>query len=267
MGLRPLLAVLVLSVVSCSHSGSTEVTTHRLTVGSTTRTWHEFRPAHLPARPAPLLLVFHGYQGIPLDMLGPTGLAAEARRDGFIIGLPVGLDSGWNADTCCGASTADDVGFTAKLISSLVTNGTVDPTRVFAAGFSNGAMFAYRLGCQLASALAGVAVVEGTMTAACPIHPPVDLLVIHQTGDTIVPFAGTTEPQPALVVRAPFPSVAASLATWEQAEGCGRPQPVTPVISLCPAGKRVGLDLIQGGSHVWPGGATAEIAGFFALRT
>ncbi|MHB8464658.1 MAG: CE1 family esterase [Acidimicrobiales bacterium] len=262
--MRLLVAISLLALVGCGHTAS-ELTTHHATVGGTSRTWLEFRPAHMPGGAGPLLLVFHGYGGTALDMLAPTGIAAEAAKDGFMVALPEGDGRAWNAGTCC-RSTAADVAFVAKIITSLIARGAVDPARVYAVGFSNGGMFTYRLGCELADLLEGVGVVEGTMTAACPTHRPVDLVVVHQLADVIVPYGGTATPRPALVVRAPFRSVPASVALWERAERCVSPQAVTATLSVCLGGPRVEVDVIPGGAHVWPATATGEVATFFGLR-
>jgi polyhydroxybutyrate depolymerase len=279
MALRASLLATVLLIAGCASHPATGLTTRRSTVAGIRRTWYEYRPKGLPSGRVPLVIVFHGYGARPLDMLTATGIEAEANRDGFIVAVPVGTGpmAAWNAGSCCGHPVGDDIGLVEELTSALITGGHVDPARVYAVGFSNGAMFAYRLGCQLADLFAGIAVVEGTMTADCPSHRPVDLLVIHQLGDQIVPFAGTKTPRPDLGVSAPFVSVPDALAKWESTENCQKPQLVSPVpaptdpvqraVSVCANGTRVEALVMRGGGHYWPPSGAAEITTFFGLRT
>jgi polyhydroxybutyrate depolymerase len=269
------LALALVAQPGCSHR-TNELTTHHTSIGGVTRTWYEFRPAHLAARPTPVLLLFHGYRSNPVDLLAGTRFGDAATRAGFIVAAPQGIDAGWNAGSCCGTTTADDVSFAAAIVSDLVRRHAAQADHVYAAGFSNGAMLAYRLGCQLAGVFAGVAVVEGTMTAPCPDHPPLDLLVIHQLGDPIVPYAGTQSPSAGLNAQT-FPSVASSIATWEQSESCVVHTALTPpgpadlvhrALHVCPGGARVELELLPGGAHIWPRigfDATAEITAFLGL--
>ena len=266
--MRILAAVALLGVIGCSQTTAAD-TGHHITVGGVRRTWSEYRPPHLPAGPVPVVVMFHGLNAIPGDMLNPIGMAAEADRDGFVVALPQGLNRAWNAGSCCGNSTSDDITFVLQMVSSMVARKVADPTRVYAAGFSNGAMLAYRVACQLSTAFAGVAVVEGTMTAPCPNHPPINLLVVHQLGDKIVPYSGTSSPIPSLGVTAPLVSVPDSIIKFEKSEGCLTPNLVSGLpkaVVDCPGGVRVELDAIPGGSHVWPADATPELVSFFGLH-
>jgi polyhydroxybutyrate depolymerase len=74
----------------------------------------------------------------------------------------------WNsgAGGCCGAAAArglDDVGFARAIAEWLVAHASVDGENLFATGFSNGAMFSNRLGCEAADLFKGVAPVEGNI--------------------------------------------------------------------------------------------------------
>ncbi len=263
--MRLVAALALLALVGCSHS-SAGLSTHHLVVDGLTRSWYEYRPPHLPAGRVPVVVAFHGFLGSPLDLLQPTGLDAEAGRDGFLVVLPVGVNRSWNAGSCCGHATTDDVRFTSSMLSSLITRGIADPARVYAIGFSNGGMFAYRLGCELTTAFAGIGVVEGTMTAPCPAHRPVNLVVIHQLGDAIVPYEGLATVRNNL---GPFVSVPASIEAWERSEDCSSPtlrRGLPTAVVVCPSGATVELAAIPGGSHTWPASAAGTLADFFGLR-
>jgi polyhydroxybutyrate depolymerase len=104
------------------------------------------------------------------------------------------------------------------------------PNAIFASGFWNGGMMAYRLGCELSDRIAAIGVVSGVLVyERCASGRPVTLLHIHGTNDHVVPYAGQTSPDG-------LPSVAKSIERWR---------------ALSP-GVDVQLVTIDGGGHVWP---------------
>ena len=62
---------------------------------------------------------------------------------------------------CNWCSCHDDVGYIAALVDHLSAELCIDTDRVFASGYSNGGMFAHRLGCALGDRLAAVAQLRG----------------------------------------------------------------------------------------------------------
>ena len=114
---------------------------------------------HLPpqvveGRPLPLILAFHGGGGNARHQETYTGMDSLSDQVGFIVVYPNGTGRlgdrllTWNAGTCCGYASdnqVDDVGFVRALVSDLETRLPIDSQRVYATGFSNGAMMAYRL--------------------------------------------------------------------------------------------------------------------------
>jgi len=65
----------------------------------------------------------------------------------FIFAIPQGLGflPGWSIGLSFGGN-ADDLGFSSSLIDAIATNYSIIEERVYAAGFSNGGFFSYRLG-------------------------------------------------------------------------------------------------------------------------
>lgn len=137
--------------------------------------WRTFL-THLPtgyntSAKYPLVLAFHGgspigYQSIQLQ----SKLSQKADSAGFIVVYPEGVkvagNRTWNAGGCCAPATTlniDDVGFVNKLLNSLFTVNSIDTTRVYATGFSNGALLCYRLANQLTYRFAAIAPVAGDL--------------------------------------------------------------------------------------------------------
>lgn len=248
-------------------------------------TWHR-------GRPAPLVLVFHGGGGRASGIAPHTGFSRLAEREGFVVAYPQGLGGRWN-DGRGYAATHDDVGFVRALLDTLGRELTIDPRRVYATGISNGAMFAYRLACDLPGTFAAVAPVAGAMPAAlapaCAHTQPVSVLAFQGTADPLMPYAGGGVARR----RGRVLSAERSLAFWAEAAGCTA-APVTlddpdrqtdgtrvrrTVYGGCREGRSVELYTIEGGGHTWPGGppvggavgrvtreidATALIWAFFA---
>jgi len=107
----------------------------------------------LPAkRLVPLVVVLHGKTQRGADMMTRTAWPQVAKREGFAVVFPDGLNHAWaDARTKAGPALrgppagTDDVAFIAKLVEKLVANGTADPRRVYVTGISNGGAMAMTL--------------------------------------------------------------------------------------------------------------------------
>ena len=223
--------------------------------------------AYRAGHPAPLVLVFHGGGGQGSGIAPHTGFSALAEREGFLVAYPDGLGRRWN-DGRGYAAAHDDVGFVRALLDTLGRELSVDPRRVYATGISNGAMFAYRLACDLPGTFAAVAPVAGAMPAdlapACAHTQPVSVLAFQGTADPLMPYFGGGVARR----RGRVLSAERSIAFWATTTGCAvvpvmtnEPDRVTDgtrvrrtVYGTCREGRSVELYTIEGGGHTWPGG-------------
>jgi polyhydroxybutyrate depolymerase len=239
-----------------------------LQAGGVTRRYFLYLPATWHrGRPAPLVLVFHGGGGRASGIAPHTGFSRLAEREGFVVAYPQGLNGRWN-DGRGYAATHDDVGFVRALLDTLGRELAVDPRRVYATGISNGAMFSYRLACDLPGTFAAVAPVAGAMPAdlapACAHTQPVSVLAFQGTADPLMPYAGGGVARR----RGRVLSAERSIAFWAETSGCtaapvatDEPDRVTDgtrvrqtVYGTCREGRAVELYTIEGGGHTWPGG-------------
>lgn len=246
-----------------------------LTFGGIPRTYVLHVPPGL-SQPAGLVINLHGAGMTGAQQAALTNYNAVANQFGFVVAYPDGIDLSW-ADGR-GASVPDrqgvnDVGFLAALIERLSRDFAIPPGRVFATGLSAGGFMATRLGCDRADLVTAVAPVAGTLGAGVPCAPsrPVSMLLIHGTGDTVVPYDGGPmlgRGGPSDILGAP-----ALAERFRQIDGC--PGPLTelnagPVQRMaaagCAGGAEVALVRINGGGHVWPADASAAGAQFFASR-
>ncbi len=175
-------------------------TKQMLDSGGVTRSYQLHVPDALRSdRAVPLVLVFHGSGADGASMERFSKFSAVADREGFIVAYPDAYAHEWNdgreaALIPSQAEHVDDVAFVDAMITAIGKVHHLDEQRIFAAGFSNGGIFAHFLGLQLAHRLAAIAPVSGGL--AEPLLPyfkpstPVSVCMIHGAADRCVPLNG-----------------------------------------------------------------------------
>ncbi|MDQ3689165.1 MAG: hypothetical protein M3406_03855 [Chloroflexota bacterium] len=142
--------------------------------------------------PMPLLIYFHGLRSSPEFAIADAELEAVAVRESAVVAVPLGIAQSWNAGDCCGIAArdvVDDVGFVSALVKEIDARWAIDADRVYATGYSNGAVMADRVGCELPNRFAAVAVVSGTASGPCRPATPISILIMHGTHDPTFPYA------------------------------------------------------------------------------
>ncbi len=284
------MAVLLVALAACGGSSAQRqrppaVQNKQLNVDGLNRSYRLFAPLTLERdQPTPLLLVLHGVGDSGEGMVGATQLDGVASREDFIVAYPDGINQTWNGGYCClgrAKTGPDDVAFLARVINDVQAEHNVDPARVFVVGVSAGAIMAYRLGCELAGRINGVASVAGAMVLdACQPTKAVSVIEIHGTADRLVPSAGG---RTAGGATQPSPPTSAVVGRWAELNRCPSPPAngteglvTTLTWTGCSGGTAVKLITVEGGGHTWfgPGfgavdgaiDATGAIVEFFGLR-
>lgn len=147
---------------------------------------------------SPLVLLLHGALGTGETTWHYTEFPLLAKREGFILIAPDGIDKVWNdgreATLYGRKSKADDVGFLLALIDKAIADYHADPRRIYLSGISNGGMMSYRLLCEHHTRFAAVAPVIATLPLAraerCPAEAVVPIQITLATADPILPWAG-----------------------------------------------------------------------------
>jgi len=225
---------------------------------------------HIPAsydaaRATPLVLAFHGIGLNAEEMARISGLSEQADTSGFIIAYPngTGEKKSWNGGHCCGEAAknnVDDVGFVRALIDELATFINIDPDRVYATGFSNGAIMVYRLACELPDRIAAIGPVAATQILddqeACHPARSVPIIHFHGTADRLNPYNGGTTS-----AGFEFVSVEDAIGFWVEKNACPNPLQRTQsgtiqhdVYAPCEQNSAIELYTIVDGEHAWPGG-------------
>ena len=235
------------------------------------RTYLLYIPASYDAaRATPLVLAFHGIGLNAEEMARISGLSKQADTSGFIIVYPngTGEKKSWNGGHCCGEAAknnVDDVGFVRALIDELATFINIDPDRVYATGFSNGAIMVYRLACELPDRIAAIGPVAATQILddqeACHPARSVPVIHFHGTADRLNPYNGGTTS-----VGFEFVSVEDAIGFWVEKNACPNPLQRTQsgtiqhdVYTPCAQNSAIELYSIVGGEHAWPGGEAVNL--------
>lgn len=231
-----------------------------------------------PSQPTELVFAFHGLSDKAAAFMKYIDVEREADSRNLIVIVPQGLGAipGWNAGNCCGEPQLfriDDVGFVRDLIDAARRDLCIDDKRIFAMGFSNGAMFSHRLACELAGTISAVGPVSGSlMVSPCTPTRPVALLHMHGTADPIVGYHGGGSGS--------FPDIPTMISDWAKRDGCtGAPlrtyengTVTCQTYGTCADHTAVSLCTIEQGKHTWPGSpdgtkdinGTQTILDFFA---
>lgn len=271
------LLALTLGLLACARSGSTPQppsndSIRTITVDGIKRTYIVHIPsASLNSQQAmPLVLAFHGGGGNAENEIRVSNFSPLADEKGFIVAYPNGTGRQedklltWNAGTCCGyavTNQTDDVAFVRALIADLQTIANIDMKRIYATGFSNGAMLSYRLACDASDLFAAIAPVSGTQNyIRCQPQEPVSVIHFHGMEDENVPYNGGSGPKSVAGVE--FVSVKDSIDFWLNIDQC----PLSPQTESfadfqhdtyvnCANETAVELYSIFAGKHSWPGSA------------
>jgi polyhydroxybutyrate depolymerase len=246
---------LVLGLLLAARAAAAETVERTIDVDGVRRAYLVHVPPGLDrSKPAPLVLVFHGAGSDAESMVRATGFDAMADRERFVVAYLRARRPALRYDADMG-SASNDVRFVRALLERLRGRLAVDPRRVFATGFSNGAAFCYRLAAEMPEEVAAIAPVAGYLPASLRAgqSAPVSLLATHGTRDARV------EADPAEVAR---------WASWCGCAGTPVPAPAPDLAPLrarrlvhpCPEGVGVAFLTIEGAGHEWPGGAGGPLS-------
>jgi polyhydroxybutyrate depolymerase len=200
---------------------------------------------HLPTlragQRAPLLVLLHGLGSSGEDLAAGSDWPSFAESHGIAWVAPSGpVDSRgrrfWDAGpSCCNFDQlpVDHVAALSNLIRRLKQSPSIDGSRVYVGGHSNGAFMAHRLACERPELVSGIIAVAGTgpqSHAACKTPTALRVLQIHGDQDPIVTYAGGH-----LFRNPSLPQHLSAQGTaedWATALGCDHAPSVRPALDL-----------------------------------
>jgi polyhydroxybutyrate depolymerase len=187
---KRILAILSIAAAALLFSGACCAERMTWTIDGVQREAQVFRPLGASAKKAPVLFAFHGHMGtihgasealdfhhtwpraIVVYMQGlPTPSAAD----------PSGMKSGWQAEL--GQLGDRDLKFFDAVLATLHEKFSVDDTRVYAMGFSDGAFFTYLLWQERPKIIAAFALCSGRIFPAVHLTAPKPAFIIAGDND------------------------------------------------------------------------------------
>jgi polyhydroxybutyrate depolymerase len=235
-------------LILCAHVASAEVMTWK--VEGDTREAIVFAPKAFPAAGrAPLVLSFHGrgddiqnFQHIDLHLAWPDAIVV------YFQGLTTrDRPAGWQVER--GENNDRDLKLVDVALDSLRKKYNVDDDRIYATGFSNGAMFTYLLWAERPAVFAAYAPVAGRLRPSVQPRQPRPLFHVAGERDPQVTFP---DQKAAMTIAVGVNGVRDTRARC--GDGCtiyGADTPA-PVMTW-----------IHPGGHTYPSSTSQRIAAFF----
>ena len=186
---------------TCTNTQVTDLKRCDLVHDSIERFYYIYEPANLDTNSSiPVLFALHGYGSSAMTHFNYTNYEPIADTNNFIVVYPQGttsngLNTHWNNGGWTSKSTAKDIEFIDTVIDYLKEKISIDETRIYSSGMSNGGYMSYHLACNLDNTFAAVVSVTGSMTNdtyddCYPSHPTA-VMQIHGIQDTTVPYFGS----------------------------------------------------------------------------
>lgn len=174
--------------------------------------------------PVPLLINLHGYTGDSQSQSTYTFLQSAAETRGVAYVAPEGLKDStgsrfWNASTACcnfGGSKVSDVDYLSSLIKEISSKVSIDQSRIYLFGHSNGHFMSYRFACSTKGVVAAIAGLAGAMDIDPKVcgREPMNVLHIHGTNDATISYEGGS------LLGNPYPAAEQTVAQWADINSC-----------------------------------------------
>jgi polyhydroxybutyrate depolymerase len=213
------------------------------------RTYRVNVPAGLSGPEVPLLLSLHGFGSTAAQDEAFTGWTPFAAQRGFIVAYPQGRPSSSSGAWDPYSANSADLAYLRAVVADISSRWCVDPRRVHADGWSNGAVMSQRTACAAADVFAsvtsyggGTPTLGGFGTPCAPARPISVGLFAGQFDFTYAGLGQNTQEWRAVNGCAAVP------ATTTDAYG-------TTSTYACAAGTQVLSRVVADTSHNWPSGA------------
>jgi polyhydroxybutyrate depolymerase len=167
------------------------------------------------SKESPLLLVLHGHNESANFIRYRIKNSIVFKKNGMLVVYPNGsglLRHNWD-------NFESESEFINAIIDTIIKNYTINITKIYIAGFSQGGMLAYRMACKYSERIAAIAMVCSQIDSnfvhrSCTIQKAVPLISINSKIDRACPYSTFT-------YRGKwFNSVQSGVAAWAYKSGC-----------------------------------------------
>lgn len=266
MAVLPLVLVLVAACDLFGGGAGGRDLNWTVAVGDTARWFRVHVPDGLKeGEPARVVLAFHGSSSAGPYFQQLSGLDEDVDSRTITV-YPNAAVSNWAEGCNCNNADRlgiDDLGFVEAMLDTVSAVWQLERNGVFAVGFSQGGLFAYRLACEMSDRFRAVFAVAAPMSLplslACHPDRPVSVVAIHGTADAVLPWNGTSNGALSLL------SAPKTAEFWAGRNDCGASETIREdlgggaVLKLhrwasCSQGRQVRLYELVGHGHGWPAG-------------
>ena len=185
----------------------------------------------------PLIVSLHGFGGNSFYQSMYIPLHERVNADGFALLLPNGVRDAqgnrfWNpTDHCCegGKSGEDDVAYLTELVAE--ARKIREFGHIYFFGYSNGGFMSHHVACKGLHGLRAIASLAGTSyveDSSCEGAPPVSVLQIHGTDDSVIMFGGAETDPGSGGERAFYLGAVDMVTRWSRIAGCEWPEDPRP---------------------------------------
>lgn len=232
--------------------------------------------SYKPGSTVPLVLSFHGYMGNPVQQRKDTGMDEVAAKNGFIVVYPAGTSRftprrllTWNVGrgkkVYAVVQNVDDVGFVKTLLKEVKSMFPVDEKRIYSTGFSQGAVFTYRLATEMGDTFAAIGTVGGVTLepeSKFLAGPKLPVINFQAVNDPVCAYQGGVNES--AEDPTPRPSARQMIDMWNKRNGIENKPVETGTVGTADfekfksaKGQEVIFWSLRQGGHVWPGGKSS----------
>lgn len=215
----------------------------------------------------------HGLWNIGVSTQQPSSGHAGGyghRGGGGLVGLAIsGIESGVTrrgggqpsegGERRQSSTQADDIAFFNSMLDKLSSSYSVDNSRIYATGLSDGGLMNFQLGCRLSNRIVAIAPVGAEMPRSMVCAPPraLPVLMINGTSDPVMPYSGESGKAGSYATL----SAQDSAKTWAVIDQCGAKAQRTESgkhiqveTYSCNPNAEVVLYSLKSAGNTWPGG-------------
>ena len=197
------------------------------------RCWLLLVPMNLnESSTVPLVVDIHGGEDDMYQQRWTSDFANISMEQGFIVAYPQGHNNlwnmGWDSITCSAGilcTEEDDVGFILQMVDIITQNHSIDNSRIYSTGWSNGCGMTQRLAVEASDVFAAAGCMSMYRFVEAPSdYLPIPFMEVHGLLDEIIQYTTTAHSAP---IFGPEKGAIQNLESWAELNGC---QGTTPEV-------------------------------------
>jgi len=211
----------------------TQFTEHCIEYDDLERCWLLLVPMSLnESGNVPLVVDIHGGQDDMYQQRWTSDFANISMEQGFIVAYPQGHNNlwnmGWDPITCSAGimcTEEDDVGFILQMVDTITQNHSIDNSRIYSTGWSNGCGMTQRLAVEASDIFAAAGCMSMYRFVEAPSdYLPIPFMEVHGLLDEIIQYTTTAH---SALIFGPEKGAIQNLESWAELNGC---QGTTPEV-------------------------------------